>query len=138
MKKLYYTIKEVSELVDEEQHTLRYWEKEFGQLSPKKNTGGNRKYEEKDIEIVKQIKHLVRVERLSLKGVKEHLKTYPSNEDNKGSNLISVDGKQTQIPYVLKKGSKNNTEVNMNISKSELIDIYGILKDTLVHLRSGV
>ena len=36
MAKLYYSIKEVSEEIDEEQHVLRYWEKEFSVLKPKK------------------------------------------------------------------------------------------------------
>lgn len=82
MQKLYYSIREVSELVDEEQHILRYWEKEFPELSPKKNRGGNRIYSEKDIAIIKQIKYFLREDKLSLKGAKEQLIAYLNNESN--------------------------------------------------------
>jgi len=73
MQKLYYSISEVSEMIDEEQHILRYWEKEFEQLNPKKNRAGNRIYSEKDISIIRIIKKLLREEKLSLKGAKENL-----------------------------------------------------------------
>lgn len=71
--KLYYSISEVSKLIDEEQHILRYWEKEFDQLKPKKNRGGNRIYSDRDIEIIKVIKSLLREDKLSLKGAKEQI-----------------------------------------------------------------
>lgn len=73
MQKLYYSISEVSTIVDEEQHILRYWEKEFPQLKPKKNRGGNRIFSEKDVFIIKLIKKLLRIDKLSLKGAKENL-----------------------------------------------------------------
>lgn len=73
MQKLYYSISEVSQLVDEEQHILRYWEKEFEQLKPKKNRGGNRIYSDKDLKIIKAIKTLIREEKLSLKGAIDKL-----------------------------------------------------------------
>jgi DNA-binding transcriptional MerR regulator len=68
MNKLYYSISEVSQIVGEPQYVLRYWEKEFPLLKPKKNRAGNRIYSEKDIEIVRTIKTLLREQKLSLKG----------------------------------------------------------------------
>lgn len=73
MERLYFSISEVSELVDEEQHILRYWEKEFSQLKPKKNRGGNRAYSRKDIELIRLVKKLMRNEKLSLKAAKDFL-----------------------------------------------------------------
>ncbi|TAL70313.1 MAG: MerR family transcriptional regulator [Bacteroidetes bacterium] len=73
MQKLYHSISEVSELVGEEQHILRYWEKEFDQLKPKKNRGGNRIYSDKDLTLIKLIKKYLRTDKLSLKGAKEQL-----------------------------------------------------------------
>ena len=49
MKKLYYSISEISKILDEEQYILRYWEKEFDFLKPRKNRAGNRIYSEKDL-----------------------------------------------------------------------------------------
>ena len=53
--KLYYSISEVSQITELEQYVLRYWEKEFSVLKPKKNRGGNRTYTQKDIELINRI-----------------------------------------------------------------------------------
>ena len=73
MQKLYYSISEISSLLDEEQHILRYWEKEFDQLKPKKNRAGNRIYSLRDFAFVKTIKKLLRDDKLSLRGARERL-----------------------------------------------------------------
>ncbi len=66
MTKLYYSISEVSKMIGEEQYILRYWEKEFKSLKPKKNSAGNRKYSLKDIETLKHIKELLRDSEMNL------------------------------------------------------------------------
>ena len=53
-------------------HTLRYWEKEFKQIKPKK-INNQRYYSQKDIEIIKFIKTLIRDKKISIKGVKKIL-----------------------------------------------------------------
>ena len=52
IKKLYYSIGEVSKMVDLKSYVLRYWETEFKQLNPPKNRAGNRTYRQKDIELI--------------------------------------------------------------------------------------
>ena len=52
IKKLYYSIGEVSEMTDLKSYVLRYWETEFNQLKPPKNRAGNRTYRQKDIETI--------------------------------------------------------------------------------------
>ncbi|HRD18802.1 MAG TPA: MerR family transcriptional regulator, partial [Candidatus Marinimicrobia bacterium] len=59
IKKLYYSIGEVSEITGLKQYVLRYWEKEFPSLTPTKNRAGNRAYREKDIQLIQYIKHLL-------------------------------------------------------------------------------
>lgn len=73
MQKLYYSIGEVSKITGEPQYVLRYWEKEFPLLKPRKNRAGNRIYSEKDLEIVLTIKSLLREQKLSTKGALEEL-----------------------------------------------------------------
>ncbi|MCB0711346.1 MAG: MerR family transcriptional regulator [Ignavibacteriae bacterium] len=73
MKKLYYSISEVSKMVDLEQYVLRYWEREFSQLRPQKNRAGNRIYTEKDIEIIRLIKRLTREDRYTISGARQVL-----------------------------------------------------------------
>ena len=59
IKKLYYSIGEVSEMVGLKSYVLRYWETEFKQLSPPKNRAGNRTYRQKDIDLIFKIKNLL-------------------------------------------------------------------------------
>ena len=59
IKKLYYSIGEVSEMVGLKPYVLRYWETEFKQLSPPKNRAGNRTYRQKDIDLILKIKDLL-------------------------------------------------------------------------------
>jgi DNA-binding transcriptional MerR regulator len=71
--KLYHSISEVAEITGIEQHVLRYWESEFPKLKPKKNRAGNRQYREKDIKIVRYIKHLLHNDMYTVQGAKKKL-----------------------------------------------------------------
>ena len=58
IEKLYYSIQEVKEMTNLPTSTLRYWEAQFKQLSPRKDKHGNRYYNQQDIELIKQIKYI--------------------------------------------------------------------------------
>ncbi|MBU1098816.1 MAG: MerR family transcriptional regulator [Bacteroidetes bacterium] len=73
LKKLYYSISEVSKLTDLEQYILRYWETEFDLLKPGKNRAGNRIYTNKDIQLILKIKKLLREEKYTIDGAKKIL-----------------------------------------------------------------
>jgi len=72
-EKLYYSISEVSKITGLEAYVLRYWEKEFDVLRPKKNRGGNRIYTQKDIDIVNRINYLRKKEKLTIEGTRKKL-----------------------------------------------------------------
>lgn len=72
--KLYYNIREVAEMLQLPEYTLRFWEKEFSALNPKK-TGGGRLYTQQDIDLLRLIHHLVKEQGLTIKGARERLKT---------------------------------------------------------------
>lgn len=76
IQKLYYSITEISQMIGEEQHVLRYWEREFPQLRPQKNRAGNRVYTQRDLGILKVIKRLLRQERYTVAGAKEYLRQH--------------------------------------------------------------
>ncbi len=78
MKKLYYSIREVSEKTGVEPHVLRFWEKEFSMLRPKRGRSGNRFYRERDIKIVLAIRDLRHNEKYTIKGALERLREEPS------------------------------------------------------------
>jgi DNA-binding transcriptional MerR regulator len=71
--KMYYSISEVARITGLEPYVLRYWEKEFPTLCPKKSRGGNRIYTSRDIELVNRIKHLRTQEKLTIAGARNKL-----------------------------------------------------------------
>jgi DNA-binding transcriptional MerR regulator len=75
IKKQYYTIGEVSEQLDLPQSQIRFWETEFDEIKPKKNRKGNRMYTEKDIEVLENIKFLLKIKKYTTKGAQEALKS---------------------------------------------------------------
>ena len=79
IKKLYYSISEVSEITELKQYVLRYWETEFSQLKPSKNQAGNRIYRSHDINVILDIKSLLYDRKFTIKGAQQHLKQ-PSDE----------------------------------------------------------
>ena len=80
--KLYYSIKEVAEMFDLNESTLRYWETEFPYLKPK-TTGPNkvRQYSEKDIEQLRLIHNLVKVRGFKIAAARKMI-----NANRDGSN----------------------------------------------------
>lgn len=76
IKKLYYSISEVSKITGIEQYVLRYWESEFEQLKPQKNRAGNRIYTNKDIQLILHIKNLLRERKFTIEGAKKIMENY--------------------------------------------------------------
>lgn len=72
--KLYYSIGEVADQFGVNSSLIRFWEKEFDSIKPKKNKKGNRMFTEKDIEQFRLIYHLVKERGYTLQGAKEKLK----------------------------------------------------------------
>lgn len=71
--KLYFKIGEVCDIVGVEPHVLRYWEQEFPQLTPQKNSAGQRVYRKKDVEVALRIKALREEEGFTIAGAKKRL-----------------------------------------------------------------
>ncbi len=78
--KLYYSIGEVAEKFKVNESLLRFWEKEFPQLSPKKAGRGIRQYRHEDVEMVGLIYHLVKEKGMTLQGARQRLKDNISDE----------------------------------------------------------
>ena len=72
--KLYHSIGEVAALFKLNESTLRFWEKEFDIINPRKTGGGTRFYTKEDINQVRLIYHLLKVKGMTLAGAKKKLK----------------------------------------------------------------
>tara|TARA_Y100001970_G_scaffold276266_1_gene378732 strand:- start:49 stop:384 length:336 start_codon:yes stop_codon:yes gene_type:complete len=79
IKKLYYSIGEVSKMVNLKSYVLRYWETEFKQLSPLKNRAGNRTYRQKDIDLIIKIKDLLYKKKYTIEGARSLLSSKSVN-----------------------------------------------------------
>ena len=72
-EKMYYSISEVADMFHINQSNLRFWEKEFKQLNPRRNEKGTRFYTQDDINVIKQIIYLTDELNLTLEGAKKRL-----------------------------------------------------------------
>jgi len=97
IEKLYYTIGEVSELFEVNASLIRFWEKEFDILKPKKNKKGNRLFTPQDIDHLRIIYHLVKERGYTLQGAREKLK----NNKEEVINKVAVVGSLNRIKEFL-------------------------------------
>jgi len=74
LTKLYYTIGEVADMYQVNTSLIRFWEKEFNMIQPRKNSKGNRMFTPKDIETFYKIHSLVKLQGYTLEGAKKALK----------------------------------------------------------------
>jgi DNA-binding transcriptional MerR regulator len=120
IKKLYYSISEVSRITGLEQYVLRYWETEFPELKPAKNRAGNRIYTNKDIKLIMHIKQLLRDEKYTIEGAKQVMKEFTPEPDT---------GEQLELLNVPQKKKIQDEEI-----KSELVEVKEFLQEMLEKL----
>jgi len=84
IEKLFYSIGEVAEMFDVKTSLIRYWEKEFDIIRPKKNKKGNRLFTKEDIDNFHLIFYLVKEKGMTLKGAKKKIK---ENKDDTEKNF---------------------------------------------------
>ncbi|MBR1799334.1 MAG: MerR family transcriptional regulator [Bacteroidales bacterium] len=78
--KLYYSIKEVAQMLDVNPSVLRFWETEFDCIRPVKNKKGNRSYTQHDIELLRRIHYLTRQCGYTLEGAREQMRIRPVDD----------------------------------------------------------
>lgn len=79
-EKFYYTISEVAAQFAVSETLLRYWEKEFPQISPKKGARGIRRYTKEDIETIRRVYDLVKVRGLKIAAARDILRQNKQGE----------------------------------------------------------
>ena len=97
-KSLYYSIQEVADHFAVNVSLLRFWEKEFDNIKPKKTTGGTRQYTREDIQQVEVVYRLVKDKGMTLDGARQVLKTNKDEETKK----VQAIAKLTEIKKELK------------------------------------
>jgi DNA-binding transcriptional MerR regulator len=79
--KRYYRIGEIAKAFDVNPSLLRFWEKEFKEIQPRKKEGGARKYTPDDVNAIQKIYHLLKEKGLTIEGAKKQLKLKNVSED---------------------------------------------------------
>ncbi|HPD44356.1 MerR family transcriptional regulator [Seramator thermalis] len=82
-KRLYYSIQEVADHFAVNVSLLRYWEKEFENIRPKKTAGGTRQYTKEDIQQIEIVYHLVKEKGMTIEGARQTLKSKKDDEEKR-------------------------------------------------------
>tara|TARA_B100000513_G_scaffold174145_1_gene90452 strand:- start:1083 stop:1499 length:417 start_codon:yes stop_codon:yes gene_type:complete len=88
IQKRYFSISEVAKLLDVKPSLLRFWEKEFKQIQPKTNARGKRAYKQEDIDIIRRIYDLVKVQGLTLEGARKALTSRKGEASERGKAAV--------------------------------------------------
>lgn len=97
VRKEYYSISEVADLVGLPAHVLRYWESQFSVLSPSKNRSGNRVYQRKEIKLILLVKQLLHVEKYTVEGAKQRLDQLRRGGDLQRETTLAMDEQMISV-----------------------------------------
>lgn len=114
MEKAYYSINEVAEQFGVNASTLRYWEKEFTQLKPKR-TNGRRYYSTADLELIKQISFLLNNQKLTISGAKARLAINKDSVERKQKLRETLESLKKELSNFRRELNANNQAFNEEI-----------------------
>ncbi len=112
MEKIYYSITEVAERIQEEPSTLRFWEKKFPQLQPKVAARGVRKYTIKDIELIETIQYLLRKQGLKIEAAQKRLNSNKDGEQKKQKVVETLTRVRKELMAIRKEINANEVTNN--------------------------
>ena len=98
--KRYYSIGEIAKAFDVNASLIRFWDKEFDILKPKKNAKGNRMFTPEDVKNLKLIFHLVKERGFTLEGAKTHLKEGQKKTLDKFEIISKLEGIKAQLTNI--------------------------------------
>lgn len=117
-KRLYYSIQEVADHFAVNISLLRFWEKEFENINPKKTAGGTRQYTKDDIQQVEIVFHLVKEKGMTLDGARQSLKT--SKDDQERRIVLLEKLKEVKKELLSLESEFNNLHEQQKYTKTEI------------------
>lgn len=123
-KKLFYKIGEVCDLCQIQPHVLRYWETEFSQLSPSKNSSGQRVYRYRDLQLVLRIKQLLYQEGYTIAGASRKLAGEgfggAASDSRREKGRLDEDGigPDAALPFTRNEGRSGRNESSAKVKKA--------------------
>lgn len=119
------TISEVADELRVEQHVLRFWETKFSQIKPMKRGGGRRYYRPEDVELLKNIHHLLYQEGYTIKGVQKLLS---STRGNLAARMSAVEESVPEVAEEAASPVEKAVAKNKDELKSMLADLKSMRK----------
>lgn len=147
---MYYSISEAGSLAGEEQYILRYWEREFEELRPRKNRAGNRVYTGKDLAILMAIRKLLREDNLSIREAKKKITSEYGIQPSAGTKLptkgdkqpvnkakrTAVTPKQEQPANADNGAHEPPRRAMVSLPRRDVIELCSLLKDMAILIQS--
>ena len=115
--KLFFKIGEVADLVEIEQHVLRYWESQFLALRVKKNRAGNRVYKGSNIDLVFLVKHLLYERKFTIEGARKEIDEMENSFSDKVDKTYGLDS------HYLAAMKKELRDLRMILDKNQSEDV---------------
>lgn len=100
--KLYYSISEVAKILNINESTLRFWEKDFPFISPKKSVKGTRRYTKKEIKNIQLVNHLLKERKLTIEGAQKLLKVDKEGIEKKHEIVLKLQEIKSNIQQLRK------------------------------------
>ncbi len=98
IQKRYHSISEVAKMLDVNPSLLRFWEKQFKQIQPKTNARGKRAYRQEDIDVIRRIYDLVKVQGLTLEGARKAMSARKGEAKERGAQAAFAAQAATAMP----------------------------------------
>lgn len=99
--KKYYKIRDVSEMLDVPASTLRYWESEFPEITPRRSRSNQRYYRPEDITMIRKIHYLVKVKGLRIDAAKEEIHSNSSNVSRRIEIIEKLEDTKAELEEML-------------------------------------
>lgn len=139
-KKKYFKIGEVASLVGVEPHVLRYWQTQFPRVRPQKSRSGHRLYRRKDVELLLAIKELLHVQRFTIAGARQALKSLSANSDERSTPPRPAEAQRAvrqteQVPLSL--GDEEGPQAEIELVGLEKQQLNGVMEAELARGTPG-
>lgn len=100
-QKVYYNIKEVADMLKVNTSLLRMWEKEFTEINPKRTQTGVRMYTANDINTIRKIYNLVKIQGMTINGAKQMMQNNPQGIDRTGEVILKLENIRKEIISII-------------------------------------
>ena len=95
VEKIYYSMGEITEMLDVEPTAIRYWCSQFSCLRPKRNAKGNRMFTKQDVERLKRIHHLLKEKKMTIEGAQKAMRKNATIAEGEDTDMALLEQLQT-------------------------------------------